>query len=153
SVRENVATGTFGTWDETGRCIHLALLAGALREEGYGRSLGRFIQEDGVTLPASEALEKLLRDEPAHPLAPARADLLQTMLAQKLSGGRVEVKHPWKDTSILAQAFRHNVLFTVHPGIGYDIIANHPIFNGAAIGRAAEMDFRLLGGSIEQLDG
>ena len=24
---------------------------------------------------------------------------------------------------------------TVHPGIGYDIIANHPMFNGAAIGR------------------
>src|ERR1043165_980028 len=42
SVRENVATGTFGTWDETGRYIHLALLAGALREEGYGRCLGGF---------------------------------------------------------------------------------------------------------------
>ena len=28
SVEENVATGTFGTWDETGRNIHLALLAG-----------------------------------------------------------------------------------------------------------------------------
>ena len=43
SVKKNVATGTFGTWDETGRCIHLALLAGALEEEGYGRSLGRFV--------------------------------------------------------------------------------------------------------------
>src|SRR5260370_3207544 len=34
SVRKNVATGTFGTWDETGRNIHLALLAGALRNGG-----------------------------------------------------------------------------------------------------------------------
>src|ERR1017187_3716087 len=41
SVRQNVATGTFGTWAETGRCIHLALLAGALQREGYGRRLGR----------------------------------------------------------------------------------------------------------------
>lgn len=153
SVRENVKTGTFGTWDETGRCIHLALLAGALREEGYGRSLGRFIAEDGVTLPEPSALEQQLRAEPAHPLSAARADLLQTMLAQKLAGGRIEVKHPWKETCILAQAFRHNIPLTVHPGIGYDIIANHPIFNGAVIGRAAEMDFRLLGGSIERLDG
>ena len=32
SVKKNVATGTFGTWDETGRNIHLALLAGALAE-------------------------------------------------------------------------------------------------------------------------
>jgi hypothetical protein len=153
SVRENVKTGTFGTWDETGRCIHLALLAGALREEGYGRSLGRFIAEDGVTLPDPEALEKQLREEPAHPLSAARADLLQTMLVHKISGGRIEVKHPWKDTCILAEAFRHNIPFTVHPGIGYDIIANHPMFNGAVIGRAAQMDFALLGSAIERLDG
>ncbi len=153
NVRENVATGTFGTWDETGRYIHLALLAGALREEGYGRSLGRFIAEDGVTLPEPAALEKQLSDEPAHPLSAARADLLQTMLAHKIPGGRIEVKHPHKDTSILAQAFRLNIPLTVHPGIGYDIIANHPIFNGAAIGRAAQMDFQLLGGAIEKLDG
>jgi hypothetical protein len=152
SVRENVTTGTFGTWDETGRCIHLALLAGALRGEGYGRSLGRFVAEDGVTLPAPAELEKLLRDEPANPLSPARADLLQTMLACQLTGAPVKVKHPWKETCILSHAFRHNIPFTVHPGIGYDIISNHPIFNGAAIGRAAEMDFRLLGGSIERLD-
>lgn len=153
SVRENVATGTFGTWDETGRYFHLAVLAGALREEGFGRSLGRFVTEDGVTLPEPAALEKLLREEPAHPLSPARADLLQTMRVHKLCGGRIEVKHPWKETCILAQALRHDVAFTVHPGIGYDIIANHPMFNGAAIGRAAEMDFRLLGGAIEGLDG
>ena len=104
-------------------------------------------------MPDAKALEQLLRDEPAHPLTPARADLLQTMMANKLSGGRIEVNHPWKETCLLAHAFRHNVPFTVHPGIGYDIISNHPMFNGAAIGRAAELDFRLLGGSIEQLDG
>jgi hypothetical protein len=45
SVEENVATGTFGTWAETGRNIHLALYAGGLRGEGYGRALGRFISK------------------------------------------------------------------------------------------------------------
>src|SRR5690348_11121178 len=75
SVRKNVATGKFGTWDETGRNIHLALMTGALRNEGYGRSLGRFILEDGTTLPSKAALEQSLRDEPSHPLAAARADL------------------------------------------------------------------------------
>src|SRR5664280_71634 len=152
SVRKNVATGTFGTWDETGRNIHLALLAGALREEGYGRSLGRFIEEDGVTLPSAGELEKSLRDAPAHPMAPARADLLQAILVHHLPSGRVTVKHPWKQFSILAGAFRRGVPFTVHPGIGYDIIATHPMFNGAAIGRAAAMDFALFGASVEKLD-
>src|SRR5262249_35426460 len=133
--------------------IHLALLAGATRGEGYGRSLGRFIVEDGVTLPTVAALKKLLCDEPSHPLAPARAELLQAMVAHQLSSGHIEVKHPWKQSSILAHAFRHNVPLTVHPGIGYDIISNHPMFNGAAIGRAAAIDFRFFGRSVEGLDG
>jgi len=153
SVRKNVATGTFGTWEETGRCIHLALLAGALREEGYGRSLGRFIWEDGITLPTAESLKKSLHNDPAHPSAPALAELLQAMVAHNLPSGRISVKHPWKETSILGQAFRLDVPFTVHPGIGYDIISNHPMFNGAAIGRAAALDFRLFGGAVERLDG
>jgi hypothetical protein len=153
SVRKNVATGTFGTWEETGRCIHLAILAGALENEGYGRSLGRFIWEESVTLPSTDSLEKLVRDEPTHPRTPARAELLRASLAHKLPAGRMEVKHKWKDTSILATAFRNKVPFTVHPGIGYDIISNHPMFNGAALGRAAALDFRLFGASVERLDG
>lgn len=152
SVRANVATGTFGTWDETGRHTHLALLAGGLRGEGYGHSLGRFIAEDGVTLPSPSELEAALRHEPTHPLSPARAELLQAMLTHRLPSGRIEVKHPHQDSSILAQAFRHRVPLTVHPGIGYDIIANHPLFNGAAIGRAAQLDFAQFGAAIEGLD-
>jgi hypothetical protein len=153
SVRENVATGTFGTWDETGRYLHLALLAGALNEEGYGRSLGRFICEDGTCLPTLQSLRDSLRAEPEQPLAAARAELLQAMLRHNLPAGRIEVKHPWKTASILAQAFSQNVSFTVHPGIGYDIIATHPLFNGAAIGRASGLDFRRFCNSVEQLDG
>jgi hypothetical protein len=152
SVRQNVATGTFGTWNETGRNIHLALLAGALRQEGYGRSLGRFIVEDGVILPTMASLEKALRENPSNALAPAQAELLQAMKAYELPEGRMEVKHPWKETSLLAHAFRYDIPFTVHPGIGYDIISNHPMFSGAAIGRAATTDFRLFGGSVEKLD-
>jgi hypothetical protein len=153
SVEQNVATGTFGTWDETGRCIHLALLAGGLCGEGYGAALGRFIREDGITLPAAADLEQLLRSEPSHPLAPARADLLLAMREHHLPSGRIEVKHPWKQTSIFGNAFRVGVPLTVHPGIGYDIIANHPMFNGAVIGRAAGEDFRVFGGAVEGLDG
>ncbi|MDB6124125.1 MAG: hypothetical protein JWQ71_3118 [Pedosphaera sp.] len=153
SVKKNVATGTFGTWDETGRCIHLALLNGALQGEGYGHSLGRFIMQEGTTLPSIEWLTESLRNEPTHPLTPARAELLQAMLTHNLQAGRIEVRHPWKETSVLGNAYKYGVPLTVHPGIGYDIIANHPMFNGAAIGRAADMDFRLFGASVENLEG
>jgi hypothetical protein len=153
SVRDNVATGTFGTWDETGRNIHLALLAGGLRGEGYGRALGRFIFEDGATLPKPEELEAALRQNPSDPLAPARADLLQAMRIHALVPGRQMVLHRWRQTSVLAVAFRQEVPLTVHPGIGYDIITNHPMFNGAVIGRAATVDFRQFAGAVEKLDG
>lgn len=152
SVEQNVATGTFGTWDETSRSIHLALLAGGLRGEGYGVALGRWINDDGITLPTTAELEKMLREEPTNPLSPARADLLIAMRELNLPSGRIEVKHPWKHTSIFANAFRHGIPITVHPGIGYDIISNHPIFNAAAIGRAAGVDFRLFGTAVDGLD-
>jgi hypothetical protein len=153
SVQENVATGTFGTWDETGRNIHIALMAGGLSGEGYGRALGRFIVEGGTTLPMAEELEKLIRSEPGDPRTPARADLLQVLQSGRLLSGPIQVPHRWQHASILAQAFRHRVPLTVHPGIGYDIISNHPLFNGAVIGRAAELDFKQFAGSVERLDG
>jgi hypothetical protein len=152
SVRENVATGTFGTWHETATNIHLALLAGALDNLGYGRSLGRFIHEDGATIPATAELAAAIAAEPQHPLTSARADLLRTILEQHWPAGRISVSHRWKHASIMAQAFRHRVPFTVHPGVGYDIISNHPVFCGAAIGRGAELDFKLFGGSLANLD-
>ena len=153
SVRQNVATGTVGTWDETGRCISLALMAGALHQEGYGRSLGRFIAGDGTTLPPTAELEQALRSDPGHPLSPARADLLQVMRAHHIPSGPLHVAHPWRNSSILAEAFRLNVPITVHPGIGYDIITNHPIFSGAVVGRAAAIDFALFSRAVEGLDG
>jgi len=123
SVREGVAAGNFGTWDETGRNIHLALLAGGVQEEGYGRALGRFIAEDGVNFPEPATLQELIREAPGHPLTPARADLLVAMARHELRAGRHSVNHRWKQASIIAQAFRLGVPLTVHPGIGYDIIA------------------------------
>jgi hypothetical protein len=153
SVRDNVATGTFGTWDETGRAIHLALLAGGLRGEGYGQALGRFIAEDGTELPEPAALRRLIQDDPDDALTPARAELLVAMQTHGLAAGRHTFTHRWKHASILAQVHRHRISLSVHPGIGYDIITNHPLFNGAAIGRAAGQDFRLFAGAVEELDG
>jgi len=151
SVEMNVANGTFGTWNETATNIHLALMAGALDGLGYGRALGRFIAEDGADVPSAEELESAIREEPA--LAGPPAELLRAICDGLVPSGRVQVTHRWKHASILASAWKRGVPLTVHPGIGYDIISNHPIFNGAVIGRAAEWDFKLFGGSVGGLDG
>lgn len=153
SVEMNVASGTFGTWDETATNIHRAIMVGALEGLGYGRSLGKLIQENGLTLPDPNELARQIAAEPAHPLTSARADLLRTMQQFAWKPGRLPIEHRWPQASILGQAYKHQVPLTVHPGIGYDIISNHPIFNGGAIGRAAEWDFKLFGGSVDNLDG
>ncbi len=153
SVRDHVARGQFGTWDETGRFLHLALWVGSLRGDGYGASLGRFILEDGATLPSPAELEESIRARPRDPLAAARADVLHAMIQHDLQPGPLRVPHPWKHASILAQAFQHQVPLTVHPGVGYDIIATHPMFHGAVIGRSATVDFRRFAAAVEQLDG
>lgn len=152
SVEMGVAGGKFGTWHETATNIHLAIMSGALDGLGYGRSLGRFILEDGATLPDSAELATRIAANPTDALTSARADLLQTIRTQGWPMGWVSIQHRWKHASILAQAYLHNVPLTVHPGIGYDIISNHPVFNGAAIGRAAEWDFKLFGGAVDNLD-
>jgi hypothetical protein len=152
-VEENVAAGTFGTWDETGRNIHLALMAGALQGLGYGPALGKFIHEDGCDLPDPETLAQVVGQFPSDPMAGACCELLSAMARHGLAPGHHSVTHGWKHASLLAQAWRLGVPVTVHPGIGYDIISCHPMFNGAVIGRAAAQDFRSFAGAVESLDG
>jgi hypothetical protein len=98
-------------------------------------------------------LEATIRNQPTDAFTPARADLLKAMCEHKLSSGRAEIVHRWKHASVLASAFKHSIPATVHPGIGYDIISCHPMFNGAVIGRAAELDFKLFAGAVDRLDG
>src|SRR4030042_3844272 len=61
-VRANVATGTFGSWDETGRMLHLAVLTGALEGMGYGESVGALVHREVVTIPAPEDLVSAIQE-------------------------------------------------------------------------------------------
>jgi hypothetical protein len=152
SVKENVETGTFGAWDETGRSIMLALAAGGLKNKGYGGSLGQFITQDGCDLPSPETLKESLIKDPLSRQTTAQADCLRLMDQFKIQSGFHAVKHPHKKASILANAYARGVPVSVHPGIGYDIITNHPMFTGSIVGRAAEMDFELFCKAVEGLD-
>ncbi len=153
SVRDNAPVGRFGTWEETGKWINLAVIAGAAEGLGIGESVGKMVVDNGVTLPAPGELEDQVRRRPDDSLAAARADLLYTMRAFGLAGGRTAVGHPYQSYSVLACAYEHDVPLTVHPGIGYDIIANHPMFHGGAIGRAAATDTRIFADAVKRLIG
>lgn len=60
---------------------------------------------------------------------------------------------PHKDCSLLAAAYRRGIPVTVHIGIGYDIIHEHPNANGAALGQASYTDFLIFVEQIRNLEG
>ncbi len=152
SVRENVAIGRFGTWDETGRAINLSALMGGYHGIGLGEAIGRLVDEDGWDIPGTSELEREIRENPAAPETAARADLLNAIRDNGLPPGKLRVDHPWRSTCVVGAARRLGITMTVHPGIGYDIYTNHPMFHGAAIGRAAGHDFQLFSRTVQRLD-
>ena len=153
AVEANAAVGRFGSWDETGRWINLAVLVGAAEGLGFGESVGRLIHTESLTLPEPDALTRQISADPAHDLSGAKADLLWTMRKFGLTAGLVSVPHPYKRYSVLATAYSHHVPMTIHPGIGYDIIVNHPMYHGGAIGRSSNTDVRIFAQSVNGLSG
>ena len=60
---------------------------------------------------------------------------------------------PHRDLSVLAAAYRNSTPVTVHVGIGYDILHEHPNCDGAALGAASYRDFLIFAKTMERLEG
>ncbi|HNS20132.1 MAG TPA: hypothetical protein PKH24_06510 [Sedimentisphaerales bacterium] len=60
--------------------------------------------------------------------------------------------YPHKEISVLAAAYRLGIPFTIHVGIGYDIIHEHPNCDGAAVGAASYRDFLIFAKVLERLE-
>lgn len=60
---------------------------------------------------------------------------------------------PHKDLSIFAACYEAGIPATVHVGVGYDIIHEHPNCDGAALGAASYRDFLVFTKVIESLEG
>ncbi|WP_460183231.1 GSU2086 family protein [Thermopirellula anaerolimosa] len=60
---------------------------------------------------------------------------------------------PHRDISVLAAGYRLRVPVTVHVAFGQDIIHEHPNFDAAATGKAADNDFLVFCRSVSQLEG
>jgi len=64
-----------------------------------------------------------------------------------------ENNYPYKKFSILAAGYRLRIPVTVHVGIGYDILYEHPNCNGAAAGETSYRDFLIFAKSVQGLEG
>ncbi|HUX57429.1 MAG TPA: hypothetical protein VMV77_10670 [Bacteroidales bacterium] len=153
-VRENVEHGQFGIWDETGFYINLALIVGAYEGLGYGESIGKMISNEGLQIPEVSLLyEEAIRKIKTNPdLAASAVDLSGVIQKFNLQAGFMTIPHPYKRYSVQARAFQLGIPFTGHPMIGHDIIYNHPLNHGAALGRTALNDFLSYAKSVSNLD-
>lgn len=61
--------------------------------------------------------------------------------------------YPYRDLSVFAAAWRAGVPVTVHAGIGYDVLHEHPNCDGAALGAASYRDFLIYARAVERLEG
>jgi nucleotide-binding universal stress UspA family protein len=61
--------------------------------------------------------------------------------------------YPYREFSVLAAAYAAGVPVTVHAGIGYDILHEHPNCDGAALGAASYRDFLIFAETVTRLDG
>jgi len=130
SVARYIRTGEFGMWRETGEINDIINAAGP--EQGLGAAVGEAIAGGGQSAGLSAC---------CHP--------------ERSEGSRLsaEARFPHAEVSILAAAHRLGIPATVHIGIGYDIIHEHPNFDGARAGAASYYDFLLLAEHVRHLEG
>jgi len=136
---------------ERGYLTHVAMNgAGAIHDYELARvgatteSVARYLQsgEFGLWRETGE-LNEVIRE----------AAVLSLGLGENVGRRIAGSDFPNRDVSIFAAAYRLSIPATVHVGIGYDIIHEHPNCEGGALGAASYRDFLIFTNSVENLEG
>jgi hypothetical protein len=83
----------------------------------------------------------------------SEAERLTLGLGENIGRRILESSYPHRALSILAAACRLSIPATVHTGIGYDIVYEHPNCDGAAYGATSYRDFLIFTHTLERLEG
>ena len=123
--------------------FELALMGATLEDvERYIRD-GKFGNWEETGRYLNEAIIRGYRDKVGFGEAVGR-------LIQENEGG---VHFPHREISMFAAAYRLEIPITVHKGIGYDIIDQHPSADYAAMGYTTGEDFLRFAHTVSQLEG
>lgn len=74
-------------------------------------------------------------------------------LGEALGRAILDGPFPHKEISVLAAGARLGIPVTVHVGVGYDILHEHPNCNGAALGETSYRDFLIFTQTVTRLEG
>lgn len=75
------------------------------------------------------------------------------MMIEEEKLGRRKVPHLSKHFSLLGNAFKRKIPFSIAIGIGHDIIQTHPSCDGASLGKASYIDFMKFAETVKNLEG
>ncbi len=78
---------------------------------------------------------------------------LEMGLGENVGRRIADSDYPHRDLSVFAAAYRLSIPVTVHVGIGYDILHEHPNCDGAALGAASYRDFLVFVETVTRLEG
>jgi len=122
NVPAALSQGAFGMAYEFAY-MNAALYVGDQMKLGYGETLGRMICDR----PFAEQVFSSLRNEDP------------------------EVAFTHSEVSVLAACYRNEIPFTVHVGVGTDVIDQHPSFDGRAKGGCSGRDFMIYTDQVTKL--
>lgn len=136
---------------ERGVIDHIAMNgAGAIHDYEIARigatteSVARYVSsgEFGLWRETGE-LNDWIRETAQHELG----------LGENVGRRIAESDYPDRRLSVLAAAYRRDIPVTIHVGIGYDILHEHPNCDGASLGAASYRDFLIFAKTMERLEG
>jgi hypothetical protein len=118
-------------------------------------SVARYIQtgEFGLWEETGRMNEVIRAASTTSPLSPTKGEGGLIGLGEAIGGAILAGDFPHRETSVLAAGVRLHVPVTVHVGIGYDIIHEHPNCDGAALGERSYQDFLIFARAVENLEG
>ena len=122
-VPQALEKGEFGMAYEF-NFINAALTVGDKYELGYGESVGRMIKDTSFRNEVEEVLD--------------------------LEKNSIEFKFP--ELNVQAICYENDIPFTVHVGVGTDVIDQHPYFDGRAKGGCSGRDFLIYTNEIANLE-
>ena len=122
--------------------FELATLGHTSEDVGEGLKSGMFGMVDETLKDMNEAIAEL-RDESIEPRG------LGALLGKKL----FKLKAPFREHSLLYQAYEMDVPLTVHVAIGTDTIHMSPKVDPQSLGEASFNDFQSLAYEVSQLEG
>jgi hypothetical protein len=175
-VKRYIREGQFGIWNETGLYLNLAAILAFAEGRGFGEMVGEMVSTNTLIIPTVSELKSQIRElskrfEKEKDIY--RKDNLRQIILGKINllhhlksdfplfgikPGKMVIPHPesnafYKEICVISNAYELGIPFTVHKGIGQDIIDTHPLNDGAAIGATTTNDFLIMGGSQALLEG